>query len=124
MYGCGKSDRPIVPGKLPNNGNGAPLLAEEVEGRGLTQGNSLQWNRFRTQRREMETNMDNPKRARSGKPRTQTRASTYLLSGDLRSSLQRIRQAACQDKGLRFTALWHHVYHIDRLREAYFSLKQ
>jgi len=71
----------------------------------------------------METNMDNPKRARSGKPRTQPRASTYLLSGDLQSSLERIRQAACQDKGLRFTALWHHVYNVDCLREAYFSLK-
>ena len=68
--------------------------------------------------------MDNPKRARSGKPRTQPRASTYLLSGDLQSSLERIRQAACQDKGLRFTALWHHVYNIDRLREAYCGLKQ
>ena len=97
MNGSGKSDRLIVPGKLPNNGNGAPLLAEEVEGRGLTQGNSLQWNRFRTQRRPMETNMDNPKRARSGKPRTQPRASTYPLSSDLQSSLERIRQAACRD---------------------------
>lgn len=68
--------------------------------------------------------MDNPKRARSGKPRTQPRASTYPLSNDLQSPLQRIRQAACQDKGLRFTALWHHVYNVDRLREAYLSLKQ
>ena len=97
MYGCGKSDRPIVPGKLPNNGNGAPLLAEEVEGRGLTQGNSLQWNRSRTQRRGMETSMDNPKQARSGKPRTQPRVSTYPPSSDLQSPLQRIRQAACQE---------------------------
>jgi RNA-directed DNA polymerase len=124
MHGCGKSDRPIVPGKLPNNGSGAPLPAEEVEGRGLTKGNPLRWNRFRTQRRGMETSMDNPKRARSGKPWTQPRASTYPPSSDLQSPLQRIRQAACQDKGLRFTTLWHHVYTIERLREAYFSLKQ
>ena len=68
--------------------------------------------------------MGNPKRARSGKPRTQPRASTYPHSSDLQSSLERIRQAARQDKGLRFTALWHHVYDTDRLREAYFSLKQ
>ena len=68
--------------------------------------------------------MDNPKRARSGKPRKQPRASTYPPSSDLQSPLQRIRRAACQDKGLQFTALWHHVYNIDRLREAYFSLKQ
>jgi len=68
MYGCGKSDRPIVPGKLPNNGNGAPVPTEEVEGRGLTKGNSLQWNGFRTQCRGMEAKMAPPKRARSGKP--------------------------------------------------------
>jgi len=98
MYGCGKSDRPIVPGKLPNNGTGAPVLAEEVEGRGLTKGNSLQWHRFRTQRRGMEATMDNAKRARSGKPRTQPRASAYPPSSDLQNSLGRIRQAACQDK--------------------------
>jgi len=124
MYGCGKSDRPIVPEKLPNNGSGAPLSTEEVEGRGLAEGNLLQRNRLRTQRRGMETSMDNPKRARSGKPRTQPRASAYPHSSGLPSSLQRIRQAACQDRGLRFTALWHHVYNVERLREAYFSLKR
>ncbi len=42
MHGCGKSDRPIVPGKLPNKGDGAPWLAEEVEGRGLAKGNLFQ----------------------------------------------------------------------------------
>ena len=68
--------------------------------------------------------MATPKRARSGKPRTQPRASAYPLSTDLQSPLERIRQAASQDKGLRFTTLWHHVYHVARLREAYFSLKQ
>ena len=41
MNGSGKSDRPIVPGTLSNNGSGAPLSAEEVEGRGLTKGNPL-----------------------------------------------------------------------------------
>jgi len=72
----------------------------------------------------MEANMDNPKRARSGKPRTQPRDRAYVDSPDLQSALQRIRQAACRDKGSRFTALWHHVYDIDRLREAYFNLKR
>jgi group II intron reverse transcriptase/maturase len=38
--------------------------------------------------------------------------------------LERIRQAASRDKKLRFTGLWHHVYQVDRLREAYFSLKR
>jgi group II intron reverse transcriptase/maturase len=37
--------------------------------------------------------------------------------------LERIRQAASRDKTLRLTALWHHVYHVDRLREEYYALK-
>ncbi len=68
--------------------------------------------------------MENPKRARSGKPRIQPRGGTYVGSRDLPSALERIRQAACRDKELRFTTLWHHVYSIGRLREAYFSLKR
>lgn len=43
---------------------------------------------------------------------------------DLQNALERIRQAACRDKRLRFTALWHHVYNVDRLRECYYSLKR
>lgn len=68
--------------------------------------------------------MDNPKRARSGKPQIPPREAAYVNSSDLQSALQRIRQAASRDKGLRFTALWHHVYDADRLRESYFSLKR
>jgi retron-type reverse transcriptase len=43
---------------------------------------------------------------------------------DLPSALDRVRQAACRDKKLKFTSLWHHVYDIDRLREAYLALKR
>ena len=68
--------------------------------------------------------MDNAKRARSGKPRTQTRDRAYVDSQDLQSALRRIRQIACRERGLRFTALWHHVHNLDRLRGAYFSLKR
>ena len=68
--------------------------------------------------------MDDSKRARSGKLRIQPRDRAYVDSPDLQSALQRIRQAACRGKGLRFTALWHHVYNVDRLREAYLSLKR
>ena len=68
--------------------------------------------------------MDDSKRARSGKLRRQPRDRAYVDSSDLQSALQRIRQAACRDKGLQFTALWHHVYDVDRLREAYLSLKR
>jgi len=42
---------------------------------------------------------------------------------DLHSELDRVRQAACRDKQMRFTSLWHHVYDIDRLREAYRACK-
>jgi len=40
------------------------------------------------------------------------------------SAWDRIRQAAKTDKGRRFTALLHHVYDIETLREAYFGLKR
>jgi group II intron reverse transcriptase/maturase len=66
-----------------------------VEGRGLVEGNLFQQNRFRTQRRD-----------------------------DLQQLLGRIRQAARRDRKLRFTALWHHVYCVGRLRKAYFSLNR
>ena len=51
MNGCGKSDNPILPGKLPNKGCGALRLAEGVEGSGLAEGNLFQQPRFRTQSR-------------------------------------------------------------------------
>ena len=51
MYGCGKSDSPIVAEKPSNNGWDASQPAERVEPRGLAKGNSLRLNRFRTQRR-------------------------------------------------------------------------
>ncbi len=40
------------------------------------------------------------------------------------SARDRIRQAARTDKRRRFTALLHHVYDIETLREAYFGLKR
>jgi group II intron reverse transcriptase/maturase len=41
----------------------------------------------------------------------------------LHQALERIRQTARRDKELKFTSLWHHVYNVDRLREAYLGLK-
>ena len=52
MYGDGKSDRLIVADKRSNKDCGAPWLAENVEPSGLTKGNSLQQNRYRTQCRD------------------------------------------------------------------------
>jgi len=93
MNGPGKSDRPVVPAKSPNNAEQS--AAEGTEGRGLAKGNLPQQNASRTQSRE-----------------------------DAPSALERIRQAASRDKKMRFTALLHHVYNLDTLREAYFALKR
>ena len=68
--------------------------------------------------------MDNSKRARSEKSRILPRDRAYVAPTDLQHALERIRQAACRDKELRFTSLWHHVYNIARLREAYSKLKR
>ena len=80
--------------RKPPNKAGQPA-AEAAEGRGLAKGNSPESNAFRTQRR-----------------------------GDARSALERVRRAARKDRKQRFTALFHHVYDIDRLRDAYFALKR
>src|SRR6201987_5514260 len=91
--GRGKSDRPTVLEKFPNNA-GQPA-AEGMEGRGLAKGNLPQQNASRTPSRE-----------------------------DALSALERVRQAASKDKKLRFTALLHHIYNLETLRMAYFSLKK
>jgi RNA-directed DNA polymerase len=69
--------------------------AEAMEGRTLAKGNSHERNA----------------------PRTQCRTSTQ-------SALERVRQAAKKDRKQRFTALLHHVYDIELLRSAYYSLKR
>ena len=66
-----------------------------AEGRGLTEGNLRQQNAPRTQ-------------GRAGAP----------------SALGRVRQAAVTDRKMRFTALLHHIYDLQTLRAAYFSLKR
>ena len=96
--GQGKSDRPVVPAKSPNNAGAVPQgqsATEETEGRGLAKGNLLKQNASRT-----------PSRS------------------DAPSALERVRQAAKKDKKLWFTALLHHIYNLDMLRMAYFSLKR
>src|SRR2546428_9572665 len=69
--------------------------AEEMEGSGLAKGNLPQQNASRT-----------PSRS------------------DTPSALERVRQAAEKDDKLRFTALLHHIYNLETLRMAYFSLKK
>src|SRR5881628_3639226 len=69
--------------------------AEGMEGKGLAKGNLRQQNA----------------------PRTLSREGAH-------SALERVRQAARRDKKVRFTALLHHVYNVEALRAAYFSLKR
>jgi len=76
------------------NNAGQPA-AEGMEGSGLAKGNLPQQNASRTPRRN-----------------------------DAPSALERVRQAAEKDKKLRFTALLHHIYNLETLRMAYFSLKK
>ena len=94
MYGTGKSDRLILPEKRANKGDGAPPLAEPVEGRSLTKGNPSKRNKDRTQSREGR-DREHSKRARSEKSRTQPRARAYVAPADLQHALERIRQVAC-----------------------------
>ena len=95
MHERGKSDRPIVPRKLSNKAAGTPTAAEGVEGRGLAKGNPHQLPQTRTQSRKA-----------------------------LMLKLRRIRQVAKERRGERFTALWHHVYDLNRLHEVYYELNR
>jgi group II intron reverse transcriptase/maturase len=76
-------------------GKGGEPRAEGVEGNGQAKGNAKPRNTLRTQ-------------GRAG----------------VSSVRDRIRQAAQTDKERRFTALYHHVYDIRNLRQAYFGLKR
>jgi len=56
-----------------------------------------------------------------GNPNQQTRSRAQHRQ-DLQRELERVRQAAQKEGKPRLTTLWHHVYDIRRLREAYFDL--
>lgn len=95
MNGNRKSDCPIVPEKLANEGGTGLFSEERVEGRGRVKRNLFPGTSFRTQRRV-----------------------------ELSPEGKQIRQAAQKDKKQRFTALWHHVYKPDCLRRAFQELKR
>ncbi len=73
----------------------AQATAEGAEGRGLAKGNSREQNVLRTQGRISAT-----------------------------SALERVREAIRRNRKERLTALYHHVYDIDRLRDSYFALSK
>ena len=93
----GKSDRGVVPKKLPNKAAGeAPAAAEGVEGRLRAKGNAVA-------------------------SRMSRRSSRVY---DMGSALDGIRQTAKGRRGARFAGLLHHIYAVERLRQAYFALKR
>ena len=98
MHGCRESDSSIGPMQRLHNVEGRATMrsraqtkaAAAVEGRELAKGKTGEHTRVRTQRRRT-----------------------------LQRALDRIRQAARRDHAKPLTALWHHVYDINRRREAY-----
>jgi RNA-directed DNA polymerase len=120
MNGHGESDRPVVPAKPANKSfwDFAQELAERAEGRGLA--------------KEKEEDHAQGEALLHAEPanradRTQSRVGQGASRVDPEgphAALDRIRQAARRDKGLTFTNLWHHVYDLDRLRQAFFDLKR
>ena len=90
MKGDGQSDGSIVPEKSPNKVRDASQIAEEMEERDPAKRNPKEETSSRTQRRTK-----------------------------LQQALDRIRQVASSDREVKFTAIWHHVYQVDRLRESF-----
>jgi RNA-directed DNA polymerase len=90
-----ESDSLIVSEKPSNRIRDNKCMAEKVEKRRLAKGNRIGQNKGRTQSRVT-----------------------------LQSALDRIRQKAEMDRNEQFTAIWHHIYRIDRLRAAYLNLKR
>lgn len=96
-HGRGKSDRGVVPQKLPNKAVGAiPAAAEVVEGRPRAKGNAIA---VRMSRRT-------------------------IRSYDVGSALDGIRQTARGRRDARFTGLLHHIYAVQRLEQAYLAVKR
>jgi RNA-directed DNA polymerase len=90
-----ESDSLIVSEKPSNRIRDNKCMAEKVEKRRLAKGNRIGQNKGRTQSRVT-----------------------------LQSALDRIRQKAEMDRNEQFTAIWHHIYRIDRLRAAYLNIKR
>ena len=65
--------------------------------------------------------MEEPTRARSGKPPTQPRHASYVAPRGVSPGLERVREAAKGDAGRRFTNLMHHISE-ELLEQAYEAL--
>lgn len=83
-------------GIVPEKSSNKPRGAEKMEGRPPVKGNV----------------QEHPS------PRTQSRTS------GMQKVLVRIREAVKRDKEAKLTSLYHHVYNVDHLKEAYYGLKK
>ncbi len=93
----GKSDRGVVPKKLPNKAAGeVPAAAEVVEGRLRAKGNAVA-------------------------ARMSRRSSRVY---DMGTALDGIRQTARGRRDAKFAGLLHHIYAVERLRAAYLAVKR
>ena len=117
-----KSDRPVVPEKSANERKDYWSFFEEwMEGRGLAkekeEGEALL-------REEGEALLRAAPATQVDRTLSRVSKGGNADAQDLSQALDRIRAAARKDKGLKFTSLWHHVYDIARLRQAYLALKR
>lgn len=126
MHGPGKSDRRVVPTKPPNNevgsgkrDDGRPYSGTKVETPDTDKG-TPKVERSRGER--SEEGVEGRRLAKGNSPQQNTRRTQGR--GSVHSALQRIREVARRDRKLQFTSLFHHVYNVDLLREAYFRLKR
>lgn len=96
-HGRGKSDRGVVPKKLPNKAAGqTPAAAEVVEGRLRAKANAVA-------------------------ARMSRRSSRVY---DVGTALDGIRQTARGCRDAKFAGLLHHIDAVERLRAAYFAVKR
>ena len=95
MNDDGQSDSCVVPVKSANKVS-PEETAERMEGRRLVKGNVDESPMCRTQGRKE----------------------------DMKETLRRIRQAVKREPKEKMTSLYHHVYRVENLREAYMSLKK
>ena len=83
-------------GIVPKKSSNKPEGAERMEGRPPVKGNEQEHPSYRTQSRALEMKM----------------------------VLERIREAVKKDKEAKLTSMYHHVYAVEHLREAYAGLKR
>jgi group II intron reverse transcriptase/maturase len=107
-----------------------PFFEEWMKGRGLAKENERQTGDDREERgATVPAQADSPpqpqetQRSCKKLPPAPSPAQAMPTAG-CPKALDRIRQAALKDKKLRFTNLAHHVYAIDRLRQAYFEMSK